>query len=125
MLPSLWEPKGGLLHESLKMDTKQTESGERACVGALKILLVLNLFDLISTMYLFLQGRVREANPIMDSFIQNGPLAFSLSKIALVYFGVFVLWMLRRQAFAQRAAFAMMLMYVGILFIHLRIIFFC
>lgn len=107
------------------MDAKKAETGERACSRALKVLLVLNLFDLISTMYLFLQGRVREANPIMDSFIQTGPMAFSLSKIALVYFGVFVLWMLRKRAFAQRAAFAMMLMYVGILFIHLRIIFFC
>ena len=107
------------------MDVKETETGERACIRALKILIVLNLFDLISTMYLFLEGRVNEANPIMDSFIQTGPMAFSLSKIALVYFGVFVLWTMRKRAFAQRAALAMMLMYVGILFIHLRIIFFC
>ena len=107
------------------MDVKHVQDRERACTRALKFLLVLNLFDLISTMYLFLEGKVGEANPLMDSFIQTGPVAFSLSKLFLCYFGVFVLWKLRHKAFAQHAALALMLMYIGILFVHLRIIFLC
>jgi hypothetical protein len=69
---------------------------ERRTITALKILVLLNLFDLLSTMTLFERNVISEGNPLMAYFLSTDTFLFSLVKVALVYIGVAILYAHRR-----------------------------
>jgi hypothetical protein len=59
------------------------------------VLIVLNLVDAIFTLVYTEGGVATEANPLMATALGASPIAFMLAKLALVSFGVLVLWRLR------------------------------
>lgn len=65
-------------------------------ISALKTLVVLNLFDLLSTMTLFERNVISEGNPLMAYFLSTDAFLFSIAKLTLVYLGVVILYVHRR-----------------------------
>ena len=57
----------------------------------LPALVILTLVDLAATVYWVSSGLATEANPLLEAAIQKSFLFFAITKIALVYFGIFIL----------------------------------
>lgn len=88
---------------------------------ALKAILMLNVFDGISTQWWVLTGVTTEANPIMAEALGAGPGAFMFAKLALVGLAVALLWRNRERRVARIAAVPMALLYAFIGGSHLGI----
>jgi len=63
-------------------------------VALLVFTLVLSITDAFLTMRL-VEGHFQELNPVMDFFLQMGPLPFVLAKCALTIFGLLTLLVLK------------------------------
>ncbi len=82
-------------------------------------LLVFNLLDGLFTL-LFLQlGLAAEANPLMRLFYEVDPVAFMLSKIALVHAGFALLSWQRNHWVARASIHGGAVLYAGIVAYHL------
>jgi hypothetical protein len=79
--------------------------------GGLRGLLLLNLFDGLSTVGWVEGGQATEANPIMAAAMNGGPGVFLLSKIALVSLAVALLWRVRHHRAARIAVVPACLLY--------------
>jgi len=79
--------------------------------GGLKGLLLLNLFDGLSTVGWLHTGQATEANPVMAAAYAGGPALFLLSKLALVMLGVGLLWRIRHHKTARLAIVPLCLLY--------------
>lgn len=79
---------------------------------ALRALLVLNLFDLVSTQFWVHSGLTSEANPVMAQAMELSPLSFGAAKMGLVMFSVGLLWMHRDKRFARLAVLPALSLYV-------------
>ena len=88
----------------------------------LKLLLVLNLFDAVSTYIWVSLGYAKEANPIMDYLLSVSPPGFILYKILIVNLGVLLLWRLRERAFCRIITVPVTGVYVAIGIMHLSFI---
>lgn len=97
------------------------------CQGRIELLLsitlFLNLIDAVLTLALVDLGLAVEANPIMDYFLQVGPLAFMLAKLALVSLGVGTLWHFRRYPMALFGTLCVFGIYSMLLAYHTRSVF--
>ncbi len=88
----------------------------------LKLLLILNLFDAISTYIWVTLGYAKEANPIMDYVLSVSPPGFILYKILIVNLGVLLLWRLKDRLFCRIVTIPVTGVYVGIAMMHLAFI---
>jgi hypothetical protein len=71
---------------------------------ALRLVVLLNLFDAFATLLWLHLGHAAEGNPVMAGALEGGIGPFLLSKIGLVSLSVVLLWRLRERV-AARAAF--------------------
>lgn len=79
---------------------------------ALRALVVLNLFDLVSTQLWVHTGLTTEANPVMAQAMDMSSLSFGAAKMGLVMFSVGLLWMHRDKRFARIAVLPALMLYV-------------
>jgi len=86
----------------------------------LKSVLVLNLLDAIFTLAWVRAGLAREANPLIDSLVQQHALGFVAVKLSLVAMGYWLLWRWRQRPVAIVGIFAAFLAYYWVLLYHLQ-----
>ena len=87
--------------------------------GIVKAVLVLNLVDAVLTLIWIQAGLATEANPVMAELVNNSPVAFVLSKVALVSLGSALLWRFRSRPLAVVGIFAVFLVYYVLILYHL------
>lgn len=90
----------------------------RRTISALKILVLLNLFDLLSTMTLFEWNVITEGNPLMAYFLSTDTFLFSIAKLTLVYLGVVILYIHRWVSMTFYASVASSIFYSLIVMKH-------
>ena len=88
--------------------------------GVIAGIIVLNVLDGILTLIWVYSGKAIEGNPLLSDLVNAHPLAFMLSKLALVTLGVILLWRLRRHPAAVITIFLAFLAYYLLLLYHLR-----
>lgn len=88
---------------------------------ALAVLLVLNLVDAATTALWVSTGIAGEGNPMMAAAIGLGYGPFVLGKVALVGFGAWSLYSLRRHLVARIAVLPMTLLYCFVAGNHIGI----
>jgi len=71
---------------------------------ALRMLVILNVLDACCTLVLVGFKFTTEANPIMDLFLQKGPLIFGLVKLIVTLTSVGLLWLARNSKWALPAS---------------------
>ena len=86
--------------------------------GIVKVVLVLNLLDAIFTLTWVYAGLAREANPLLQQVLREQPVAFALTKVALVGLGSLLLWRHRERPLAVVGVFTVFLAYYWILLYH-------
>ncbi len=83
--------------------------------GAILLLVVLNLLDLILTIVNIHYGWAYEANPLLDYFLQNwGYMGLAGAKSVLIGFGVFVAWKARDYAWVLAALCGLLVVYTAV-----------
>lgn len=73
----------------------------------LRTLILLNVVDTILTIIVVGLKWATEVNPIMDYFLQQGPIIFGLTKFTMTLAGTFLLWKARKSIWSIRAAGAL------------------
>ncbi len=89
---------------------------------ALRAIVVLNVFDMISTQIWVSFGITTEANPLMETAMSAGPMGFFAAKMALISLAVGLLWRYRERRLARVAAVPLTLVYAFIGGGHLGIL---
>ena len=84
-----------------------------------KSVILLNLFDIIFTLYAVESGYAIEANPFMRELLNMSPLVFAISKISLVSVGSYFIVKNSRFRIARAALFLCFLVYGFILLYHI------
>ena len=84
---------------------------------------ILNLLDAGLTLTWVLAGYAIEANPLMASALDFGPIPFMLAKITVVNLGLTILWIRRRRTWVRFAALGIFGMYSYVMMIHSFFIF--
>jgi len=79
---------------------------------------VFNLVDAVLTLIWILTGHAIEANPLMASALDFGPVIFMLTKITVVSLGLTILWIRRKRVWVRYAALAIFGMYSYVMMIH-------
>lgn len=95
--------------KKLKFGTK-----EHPYSKLLKVLLVLNLFDLCITVFAVESGLAEELNPIMAYFLNQSPLAFALFKVFVMQHAI----MLEINKFYKKNKIAKKWMWYFLIFIY-------
>jgi len=78
---------------------------------ALSILLLLNLFDALFTLFWIEADIASEANPLMAQAFTLGPMGFIVVKLALVTLSVGLIWRLRARRGARVALVPVAVLY--------------
>ena len=86
------------------------------------LLLVLNIFDAFSTLYLVSGGFAREINPLMESLLDLGPFIFLFFKLVTTGIGIFAMWLAKDLPLAHILTIGLLVLYIVVLFFHLNII---
>ena len=94
------------------------KSKEAIAEFSLRILVLLNFIDLISTMILYEWSIITEGNPFMDYLLSTDAFLYSLAKLFLLYVGVIILYVYRKRAAAFYAAIGTTLFYALIVVKH-------
>jgi hypothetical protein len=91
--------------------------------GAFAVLLLVgNLLDGLFTLVLLQLNLARELNPVMDWVYQISPVSFMVAKLALVQFGMLMLWVNRGVRAAQLGLRLGAAMYAGIVLYHVAFV---
>jgi hypothetical protein len=90
-------------------------------VGLLLAIFLLNVADAFMTM-LWLHRGGREANPVMDFFLDIGPAAFLAQKCLVVGFWLILLLVHKNFRFAKIGLYASLAVYSALLIVHFGII---
>jgi hypothetical protein len=90
-------------------------------VALLMAIFLLNVGDAFFTM-LWLDRGGREANPVMDFFLDIGPIAFLMQKCLVVGFWLVLLLVHKNFRFARIGLYASLLVYGILMIIHFGII---
>jgi len=80
----------------------------------LALTLVLNLVDLVATLFFVEGGYAVEANPLMARLLELGAAPFALGKLLLVTAGVLVLWRYRARLLSQVGSVAVCAVYASL-----------
>ena len=81
---------------------------------------ILNLVDAIFTLVVVSAGLAVEANPLMDVLLEQGAVAFMLTKVSLVSLAILLFWRLRRRRLAVAGIVASVVVYSCIAAYHLQ-----
>lgn len=100
-------------------DERQAHN-EHSLFLVVRTLLVLNLLDAIFTVFWLEAGVATEANPLMDTLLQWGPVPFVLGKTLLVSAGSYLLWHRRRRPLSVIGIMVLFLAYYWLLLYHLK-----
>lgn len=84
-------------------------------------ILVINLLDLISTIYLVQSNLAVEANPFMALLLHNDVYLFAAIKIFLVSCGVWIIHTSKNQKFAIVAAWIALIAYLYVVLTHFNV----
>ena len=84
---------------------------------------IFNLFDAVLTLVWVLDGHAVEANPLMASALEFGPITFMLAKITIVSLGLMILWIRRKRTWVRFAALGIFGMYTYVMMMHTFFIF--
>lgn len=84
-----------------------------------KAVCILNLLDLVATLFWVSTGVATEANPIMGSALDTNPVIFTLAKTTLVALGLAILWRFRTHPWAVRGIYGTCAVYTGLFLYHL------
>lgn len=90
-------------------------------VGLLFAIFLLNIADAFMTMRWLHRGG-REANPVMDFFLDLGPVAFLAQKCLVVGFWLILLLVHKNFRFAKIGLYASLAVYAGLLIVHFSIV---
>jgi hypothetical protein len=88
--------------------------------GIIKIVLLLNLMDAIFTLFWVKAGLATEANILLQSTVDEHPVAFVTIKLTLVSLGSLLLWKRRDHPLAVVGSFVVFLVYYYLLLYHLQ-----
>ena len=91
----------------------------RWLLGIVKATLGLNLLDAMFTLIWINAGMAREANPLLDGFVQEQPVVFAIVKLGLVTAGSLLLWHYRLRPLAVVGIFLGFLVYYLLLLYHI------
>lgn len=97
-----------------------TQQHFRWLLGLVKVVLLLNLLDAIFTLFWVEAGLAVEANVLLQTAVEEHPVAFVMIKISLVSLGSLLLWKRRQHALAVVGLFVIFLVYYYLLLYHLR-----
>ena len=92
----------------------------RWITGIIAVILLINLVDVVLTTWWFMTGAATEANPLMDTLLQLGPLPFALVKIGFVSGGSYLLWKRRSRPLSVIGVTCLFVLYYYVLTQHLR-----
>lgn len=92
---------------------------EDAFEKSLRLILLLNLLDALYTTYWLGLGWASEANPVMASAFELGPVLFLVSKLMLVSMSVWLLWRNRDRMLARLSAIPLGMLYAFVAGQHL------
>jgi hypothetical protein len=79
---------------------------------------VMSWIDAVLTLLWIKLSMAEELNPLLERFLEIGPLYFILSKLGLTSLGCLVLYLYREKQIAQRAATGLFVFYAGLLIYH-------
>ena len=85
----------------------------------IRLVLALNVADALFTASYVMAGRAEEANPAMNQLMQLGPGMFVFGKLALVVFGLALLWRHRARGSAAAALVALFVVYYTVFLFHM------
>ena len=82
-----------------------------------KSVILLNLFDIIFTLYAVQSGYAIEANPFMDALLQKSPLLFATTKLSLVSVGTYFI-VINQEFKIARIALKVCFFVYGLIFLY-------
>lgn len=82
-------------------------------------IIVLNVLDALFTLFWVRAGLARETNPLLRWLVNEHPVWFTVTKLALVLLGTFVLWRSRHRPLAVIGIGLIFIVYCAILIHHL------
>jgi hypothetical protein len=88
--------------------------------GLIKSVIVLNLLDIVFTLFWVRAGRAQELNVLLYNLVMYQPVGFAVAKISLVSLGSFLLWKHRGHPLAAVGIFVIFMVYYLVLLEHLR-----
>jgi hypothetical protein len=91
----------------------------RWLLGIVKVILGLNLLDAMFTLVWINAGLAREANPLLEKFVLDQPVMFSVVKLSLVALGSLLLWRYRFRPLAVVGIFVAFIVYYLVLLYHI------
>ena len=87
---------------------------DRIAIISIILLLLLNIVDATVTIIVIDAGIAREANPIMEYFLNIGYVPFLLVKFSAVFFASYVFWKYRDRVGAVIGISLSLLLYISL-----------
>ncbi len=88
--------------------------------GLLQVVLILNLIDAVLTLSWVGTGLAREANVLLQTLVNEYPMIFVITKMALVSLGAWLLWHRRYHPLSVIGLVAVFVVYYGLILHHIR-----
>ena len=82
------------------------------------LLFSLNALDAFATLYWVMNGIASEANPVMDEWLNLGPIPFIVVKLGLVTVGVYFLWTFRKFKLSKLSVLPVLILYLLVTVMH-------
>lgn len=86
--------------------------------GIVVTVILMNVIDASMTITWVEAGLATEANPMMEVLLSTHPVLFMMTKLALVFLGITLLWRHRERPMAVVAIFILFMVYYGVMLIH-------
>ena len=99
--------------------SRLTPGTGRVMWGLVVAVLLLNLVDALATLTWIELGTAAEANPLMATLLDAGPVPFVLGKVVLVSLGVALLWRTRHRSLSLVGVFVLFTAYYAVVVQHL------
>ena len=87
---------------------------DRFAIISIILLLLLNIVDATVTIIVIDAGIAKEANPIMDYFLNLGFLPFLIVKLSVVSFASYVFWKYRQRKGAVIGIVLSLILYISL-----------
>ena len=87
---------------------------DRFAIISIILLLLLNIVDATVTIIVIDAGIAKEANPIMDYFLNLGFLPFLMVKLSVVSFASYVFWKYRQRKGAVIGIILSLILYISL-----------
>tara|TARA_R110000824_G_scaffold25224_2_gene88059 strand:+ start:576 stop:872 length:297 start_codon:yes stop_codon:yes gene_type:complete len=87
---------------------------DRFAIISIILLLLLNIVDATVTIIVIDAGIAKEANPIMDYFLNLGFLPFLMVKLSVVSFASYIFWKYRQRKGAVIGIILSLILYISL-----------